>query len=713
MGRPRILTKEEAYRHKKDYTKEWARQASIEARDIGLPPKRTRAQVGLISICKNDLCLFLRKFMPNTFTLPFSQDHLRIIKKIQDTILGGGLFALAMPRGSGKTSIIEGACLWALLYGHRKFIALIGAEQSHAEQMLASIKQELENSEELEIFYDVTFPIRALEGLANRARGQTYKGHRTQILWTTDQIVLPSVKDSCASEGVVRAVGLTSSKIRGMKRKNSLGENIRVDFAIIDDPQDEESAKSLFQTESRERIIKGAVLGLAGPGKKISGFCLCTVIQENDLSSRLLNRQSHPDWCGEKCKMVETFPVNISFWEQYKGIREDSLRSLGNISKATEFYKNNQEMMDSGAKVTWESRFNVDEISAVQNAMNLLYSNERSFWAEYQNDPMPAVEYDEEMLSADDIASKLNNRARFEIPQNCSSLTAMIDVHKDLLYYCVVAWESNFNGYVLDYGTYPRQAAAYFALNNANPSISSLYPGKSMEAALYAAIDALCQELLAKEWKQEGEQQRQISRCLIDANWAQSTELVYQYCRQSPYSSILIPSHGKAIRAGNLPMGDWHKHPGDKVGLNWTIPARIKRSMKRIIYDTNFWKSFLQARLAASFGELGNLSLWGNTPKTHQLFSEHLVSEYKVKTEARGRIVEEWELKATRPDNHWLDCLTGCCVAASVEGSVLAAQENRKIKREKVKLSEIAKTNIQKVQGHNRIRLSDIQKMKK
>ena len=34
-------------------------------------------------------------------------------------MLDGGLFAMAMPRGSGKTTLCGCACIWAVLYGHR------------------------------------------------------------------------------------------------------------------------------------------------------------------------------------------------------------------------------------------------------------------------------------------------------------------------------------------------------------------------------------------------------------------------------------------------------------------------------------------------------------------------------------------------------------------------------------------------------------------
>jgi len=40
-----------------------------------------------------------------------------------------------------------------------------------------------------------------------------------------------------------------------------------------------------------------------------------------------------------------------------------------------------------------------------------------------------------------------------------------------------------------------------------------------------------------------------------------------------------------------------------------------------------------------------------------------------VKTEGRGRTVDEWKLRVDGLDNHWLDCLVGCAVAASMGGA--------------------------------------------
>jgi hypothetical protein len=56
----------------------------------------------------------------------------------------------------------------------------------------------------------------------------------------------------------------------------------------------------------------------------------------------------------------------------------------------------------------------------------------------------------------------------------------------------------------------------------------------------------------------------------------------------------------------------------------------------------NSWKSFVHERLATAMGDPGCLSVFGRKAVQHRLFAEHLTAEYRVRTEGRGRTVEEW-----------------------------------------------------------------------
>jgi len=134
---------------------------------------------------------------------------------------------------------------------------------------------------------------------------------------------------------------------------------------------------------------------------------------------------------------------------------------------------------------------------------------------------------------------------------------------------------------------------------------------------------------------------------------------------------------------------------GDRVGLNWRIPnVQGKRAVRHVVFDTNYWKSFVHTRLAVAMGDRGCLSLFGESAATHRLFAEQITAEYRVKTEGRGRTVDEWKLRAAAVDNHWLDCLVGCAVAASIQGVILPGTDNRPPpKRSRLRLSELQYRN--------------------
>ena len=696
------------YEEKKNAARNRNLAMAMAGRDIGeLPevvnPERKKR-------CRTNFRMFCEEYFPETFSLEWSPDHLKAIHKIETAVLKGGLFALAMPRGSGKSSLTEVAAIWSMLYGHREFIMLIGATESAALELLDSLMTEFEVNEHLsEDFPEVTFPIQQLDGIANRCAGQLYHGERTRITWTSNEIVLPTIKGSPASGIVVRVAGITG-RIRGMKYKRPDGRSVRPSLVIIDDPQTSESAGSLEQTRKRVRVLAGDILGLAGPGQKISGIMPCTIIRPGDMADIILNRQTHPDWNGERTKMVYEFPKNMKLWEQYADIRAEALREEGNFRRATEFYEAHREEMDEGAKVSWEARYNHDEISALQHAMNLKFQDEIAFASEYQNDPLPEDTGGEEILSIDAICAKINGLPHNKVPLACDRLTLFIDVQKALLFYVVLAWAEDFTGSVIDYGSWPDQHRREFSLADANPTIQSEFPRAGLEGGLYAALTALTDDLLGREWEREDGAVLKVERALIDANWGQSTAVVYQFCRESKFAGIVLPSHGRYVGASSKPMTEYRKQPGDRLGFNWMMPSVAKkRAVRHVVFDSNFWKSFVHARLAMAIGDKGSLTLYGRIPGVHQLLAEHLTAEYRVKTSGRGRTVDEWKLKPEHHDNHWLDCLAGCAVCGSMLGCSLPEFGAVTVKKKgRIKLSERTGTHITTAQPRKRLKLSDL-----
>ena len=594
-------------------------------------------------------------------------------------MLRGELFAFAMPRGSGKTTLCEWSCIWAMLYGHRPFVMLIGSDQAIACQMLDSIKTNLEQNDLLlEDFPAACFPIRAMEGITRRAQGQTCEGEPTHIEWTADQITLPWIGKAPSSGAAVRVAGITG-RIRGIRHTRPDGATVRPSLVLIDDPQTDESSASPAQVATRERILSGAILGLAGPGAKISGLATITVIRPDDLADRLLDRAKHPAWQGERTRLVYDWPTAEDLWSQYAELRREGQRNGTGTAAAHEHYRANQAAMDAGSRVAWPERRNEDELSAIQHAWNLrIDRGESAFLAEYQNQPI-----------ADDIASdKLDKRSlalrattleRGKIPLDHQTLTAFVDVQEKLLFWLVASWNQSFGGHVVAYGCYPDQASTFFEAKHAKRTLAQAAKGAGFEAALSAGLEQVAKLLLGRDWTREDGAAMRISQLLIDANWGQSTGTVRTFCRRTPFAGAILPSHGKGIGASSQPIGE-KKGRGDRIGLAWKI-GQISEGQRSVLYDTNFYKTFVAARLRLAMGDPESIAFHAGD---HDLLFEHLTSEYPVRTEARGRVVDEWKMAGR--DNHWLDCLVGSAVAASIAGVHPIATEAGGRQRRKVSI---------------------------
>lgn len=661
-----------SYDRKREAERDRQAKISRSGRDIGpvpqvVDPKR-RAKG------EKSLRFFCEAYFPQRFDLGWSRDHLKVIERMEEAVLRGGLFAIAMPRGSGKTTLSECAAIWGLLRGARKFVMLIGASAEAAASLLDAIKAELECNDYLfEDFPEVCYPIRQLEGRANLCAGQLSQGERTHITYGKKVLVLPTIPGSKASSSILKVSGITGA-VRGARFRRRDGTIARPDLVIIDDPQTHASAKSDLQCGTREKIVSADVLGMAGPGKKIAAIMPCTVIRRGDMAHRMLDRTIHPAWRGETTKLIYKFPTNEKLWEEYREIRNASLRNGGDGSEATTFYRKHRKAMDAGAEVAWPERHNEDEISGLQSAMNLRLTDEATFYAEYQNEPLDDQTADEEMLPASAIAAKVNGLKRGVVPLWATRLTAFVDVQHRLLYWAVAAWGDDFTGAIVDYGAWPDQQRSHFQYRAVKKTLQARYKqASSTQAAVRAGLADLAEALVGRRWKTENGTETSIDRLLVDAADGNLTDEIFDWCRNNPYPQVILPAHGKGIGASDKPMHQYAAKPGERLGYHWLLQPVPKRGFRQLIIDSNFWKSFIHDRLRQPLGDKACLSLFGDRRADHRMLSEHLTSEKRerLRHERTQRVVDVWKLPPNKPDNHFLDCVCGAAVAASLAGASL------------------------------------------
>ena len=685
MPRPAVNRTPEGYVKKLERQAKYGKMKTRAAQDIGPIPDVTDP-VRRFAATQNLRC-FCDTYFPLEFSKPWSRDHLTVLETMQESIELGGLFAFAMPRGNGKTTMIRAAALWAVLTGRRRYVCIIGGSKPRALEMLVAIKTTILSPEMWmlrEDFPEALFPLWELEGSPKRTPGQHICGARTYCVWTKDKLVVPTVVgdtlpgylqdlglEESPSSGAIITVTSLDSHIRGQQHSRMDGTVARPDLLLLDDPQTRESAKSPTQTAFRLQLLNGDVLGLPGPGQKPAVFLACTVMYEKDLADGILDIERYPQWHSKRTKMVYTWPTNTKLWDEYRKIREQSLRSGMRGVEATAFYKTHQKEMDEGSDVAWSDRKNEDDVSAIQHSQNLRFDlGDSSFGSEYQNEPMVPQDVESGLAKPDLIMSRVNGRPRGEVPMECAKLTAFIDMHKELLFWSVIGWKEDMTSFVIDYGTYPDQVRNYFTLTDAPRTLSSLFLGSGEDGALQTGLEALVGILLARTWpKSGGSGLASIDRLMIDIGYKPEIAAAVKY-KFKASASIIWLSKGVGIRAGNKPISTYQRRPGWILAQNWYVPSvQGTREFPHVCVDVNHWKSFIHARFLTIPGDPGSLTIFGSHPWEHSLFSQHVGgSETYVTTSGHGRQVQEWRLRPEKPDNHWLDSLVGCAAAASMLG---------------------------------------------
>jgi len=652
------------------------REKRRSGRDIGVIPKclnRSRR-----SKCKNNLGKFLKTYMKATFFLAWSNDHLIVLDKMQNSIMYGGLFALAMARGSGKTSLCGGAMIWGICNGWIRYAPIVGSDATSADDILKNIKIEFETNDKLlSDFPEICFPIRQLEGINARAHGQLCNGSLTSIIWTAKKIVFPTIEKSPASGSIIQSAGITG-RIRGMQHKLKTGEIIRPDFVMIDDPQTEESAKSQSQCDAREKIIRAAILGLAGPGKKIAAVMPCTIIEKNDLAYRLLGKE-HPEWLGTIMKLLYKLPDNIDLWEKYKTIwrKCNELEDIQYL-KATQFYKENRKAMDIGAVVGWTKRKGKGELSALQNVFNtMLRVGDFVFHAEYQNDPQaarPAL-YD---ITPEIIKSRLNGYAKNEVPHNASTITCYGDINHIGINYQIVAWENDFTGYIINYGKYPEGQSVLFDPNNTH--------GLSEAQSIAATIQGFLKLIHEHNVYTRRGKRVFLKGIGIDGNYMTTT-----VCHKVEAMRGMYPVLVDRARGGKK------YRPATKSKLVGVVRDNCHREYgnfgEQIVHNSDYWRMNFQKGFLLGPGNPGSISLYGDKAELHNRIAEEICGESLIDfVDGDVDTHYSWALTpGTR--NDLLDAGVGSMVVANIAGCEFSGGEKswsqRKKKKKKKKSQKI------------------------
>ena len=716
--------------------------------------------------CKVDPLLDLRTYMPRVFYLDWADYQRDLIYEIELRMREGGKKAFGCPRGGGKTAITRGMLIRATKYAMRKFSFFIGSREDKALQTLDFIRTFWFRSQELQQdFPELAYPVYRLEGRATSgAQGQTFRGERTHINWSTKEVQFPTLllteedvvgylqnDPECViylpdqgininrwiinnSGSMIRVSGIDGS-IRGEAEIHPiLLTQPRPDFVLLDDVQKDQKADSPKSCDDLDRLIESAIDYLAAPDVTQAMLMPCTVIREGDVSDVYLNPLKKAEWSGVRNGIIQQYPpgmddytihsevngqpnVQGQLWERYKEIREESYRQCGNLRLANEFYLENREDMCHGFKISWLDRYKHDssnqdnnEVDAIQGAMNWRFKDLDSFLSEGQNNPRSKTAQQGVLLRPEEVAEKITNIPRGELSVQWQDVVAFIDVQDEILFYVVFAFDYDFNGQIIDYGTFPQVQTSFFRKNQtAGWSLLTRYYFKTypeekttghinqnrttavrapFEQKIYLALKQCCSHLLDREFPVGGTAaSKRIRGIGIDTQWGKASEVVKRFQREFKDSRLITYSgqsfqpHHRQIEEYDIAAGQssgWlfehqmHPHVNEP---KWIVKSR-KDGTRYILADVNRLKSFLMSRLACPPGNKGCITLFQGTPALHKMFAEHVAdSEYPEPITARGLTKDCWQSKpSSRSDNDYLDCCAGCMALASICGASLKTE---------------------------------------
>ena len=661
------------------------------ARDLVIPlPAEPNRRVD----CLADPVLFLRTYFPTTFFQPFTPDRTEMIQSIVNAARYGGDFAIAGPRGEGKTRLAIYGALYLMVAQLSTFPIVIGKSQSKSVNELKTIKERLQQSERLIAdFPEVGVPFKAVGAWSSRARMQTVAGVPTNIELAADHVIFPTIPlhrlpdewnpdwGTQASGQIMSCLGV-DGPIRGTNYRDQ-----RPTLAILDDIESKESAHSDTVIETNETIIEKDVGGLGGSGRRVSRVMLCTTQNRKCIAYKYTDREQKPSWNGQRFRKMVKKPARSDMWDEYIEKRIQKQKDDPDARAAHRFYRDNRELMDAECEISnpysFDDRVHSDgellELSAIQAYYNRVADfGSDAVATEDDNDP-PEENGPEGMgISAALVSSRISGLDKHICPVNTTCITAGIDIGKYACHWAVVGWTNNATGVVMDYGV------AEVANTNVNST------EQAIEQAIYKTLLEFRDWIGNVEFTDQTGTPRKIDTCFCDSG--DYTQSVYEFIRQVGHGPFFA---SKGVGKYKTPKPSDTVRVGTHLHASYQVADRIWLNLM----DVDYWKRFVHERfLTPTFSDqnmlrAGSLSLYDPIgSRSHLTFSQHIVAEEWVSDFKQGRGERCYWVVHNR-NNHFLDAVTMASAAASLSGvNPLAGIKSPKLRAKPREQSKRPKT---------------------
>jgi hypothetical protein len=642
---------------KVDYKKTAARVKKCRAKKRILSSRQAsvskRAGKTFTTPADDDAEGWLLTYLPAAFPLPFGQVHRDIMAEFDRALITGDSAAIAGPRGTGKSTLVNGLALRALLKGLTPFPCVIPWDDRAKRRALRFWASELCFNVRLHRDYPKqTEPFRVSRGAANRlsalmsADGEA-TGARLGI--TEGVIVLPDGLGAIGSATI-------NGNPRGLNYASIDGRVIRPSLAIVDDPQDRKTAKSRARVLDTIERIDADVAGMAGPDTRMPIIMPCTVIERDDVAEHYL---THPDWRAVRVAQVVSWPHGWekkdsqarALWNEWNDLRLNG----DNAASAVAYYAAHRVEMTAGMVVSWEARFDAKrgQPDAYYSAMlDWFVMGEDAFMAERQNAPVKrgATVY---TLTPDIICSRVANREAGQVPEWSRLRVAATDIN----------WSYGLTWGIAGFGA--DQTAGVIGYGVHEMSVPAGATEAEIARAVYEALTVHGRKLASLACKPE--------LWIIDASGT-PFDVVLRFCSESimlcGIQSIGATGRGwKHYRPyGKSVLGK----PREQCHLTADLKGR-----KWISWHADYWKEQAQKAWTGSVGAPGSCSLPAGH---HHEFAEQICREQLAGKDMVGpQMVWNWH---TQPGRHdFGDVMAMCYMGAAWGGIGTQGTVTQEVKR--------------------------------
>ncbi len=598
---------------------------------------------------------WLLEYMPKSFPLPFGQVHRDIISETVYAIERGSKTVHAAPRGTGKSTLVNGLTLWALLTGRSKFpVVLPWADKARKQALRFWVNELCFNAK---LYADYTYavaPFHQCGGISSRLANMTdpSTGETTgaQLQITDGMIVLPNDLGAIGSATI-------NGNPRGLNYKTRSGEVVRPTLCIIDDPQDRKTAKSPSRVQETVEKINADVSGMAGPDAAMPIVMPCTVIAKNDVADTFLNDS---DWRSVRVPQIVSWPdgwddngsETRKLWAQWNEERLNGQAEKDEGKNALAFYEANKAAMTDGMTVSWEERYDRKrgQPDALYSAMWDYYTmGDAAFSAERQNEPKEGSTSTYE-LTPQMVIKRVNGYARLTAPDQVEWIVAAADVNYVGINWVILAATRDGVVYCPAYGCFTAGKARLF-----DPKRQA----KQLEAvAIQSGVLAWMNEI-NRLVVMLGDKPHHVQLAGVDCgDWS---DLIIQ-----AVYSVRLPL--KTVPVRGTPASKY-RTPRDCVqyGDGWHVAKW--RAGRVLAINADLYKETAQRSFLAEPGTVGSISLYEPNHKgEHNTLANELCGE-RLEEHVKTPINDYYKW-THKPGARWdkLDAMTYARALLSVAG---------------------------------------------